>query len=245
MRREQAAYAALFLALTWFALGAPRASRALLDAHAQTVEHVQLEHITAAINLAAQREPELLPKGKTARELADWLQEALDLEPTRHDWPLRAFSVLSPKQVTAAKKNPVSSFTRSRKWPATPGVILDVVEATSLRYGSATDIDAPPAAKPPWRGASPIDLGESILGLLLHGPDLSQHQARALLTAALAGMHAHEAQSHLVEALARGLGSHLVGAVPMELVRNMPPDRQSALGKEAVSILSRRADQIP
>ncbi|MEE2751057.1 MAG: hypothetical protein VX519_06485 [Myxococcota bacterium] len=245
MRREPLAYATLVLTLAWFALGAPRASRTLLAAHARTIESIQLEHITAAINLGAQRDPESLPKGEEAQRIANWLQEALALEPTRHDWPLRAFSVLTAEQVDTARQIPMPSTTQSRKWPATPGVILDVVVTTSTRYGSATDPVPPTPAGLPWSGASPMDLGESLLGLVSEGPELSETQARGILSAAIAGMNAHEAQSHLVEDMASRLDSGLIAAVPMELVHNMPPDRQQAMGSEALKILSLRGAQIP
>jgi len=245
MQREFKAYCALAFTLLWFAVGAPKASQNLLSAHARTVESVQLEHITAAINLAAQKHPHALPKGKAAETLARWLEEALELEPTRHDWPLRAFSLLTPEQVEAARQQPLGSTTRSRRWPATPGVILDVVEATSQRYSSATDPKPPTADGLPWSGASPMDLGEALLGLVSDGPDLSQTQARGVLSAAIAGMHAHERQSKLVEDLADQLGPELIQPVPTALLQNMPPDRQQAMGEEALQILSLRSAQIP
>ncbi len=245
MRRESTAYAALVLTLVWFAAVAPGASRALLAAHARTVENVQLEHITAAINLGAQRHPEALPKGAEAQRLATWLEEAIALEPTRHDWPIRAFSVLTPEQVNAARESPVRSTTQSRKWPATPGVILDVVETTSRRYGSDIDSEAPEAAGLPWSGASPMDLGEALLGLVSEGPELTKHQARGLLSAAIVGMNAHEAQSKLIEDIASLLSSELIEPVPFTLVHNMPPDRQQAMGQEALEILNLRSAQIP
>jgi len=114
-----------------------------------------------------------------------------------------------------------------------------------MRYGSATDLEPPATAGLPWSDASPMDLGEALLGLVTDGPELSETQARGLLSAAILGMNAHEVQSDLVEEIASHLDSALLASVPKDLVHNMPPDRQQAMGKEALRILSLRGAQIP
>ncbi len=241
MRREPGAMVALLLALGWFALGAPEASLRLLDSHARSTPGLQLPHLSSAVALAAQRSPALLPTGATAQQAADWMEDAVLLEEERHGWAHRAAGVLSPSQLELARTSPLELPPRSRRWPATPAPLVALILEVSERYGSETNPTPPDAAHRPWEGATGEDLERGLLSVVRHSPDLTENQGRAILTAALGGMEAHEVQAQRIQEITRLLGPAIVEDLPREMIQNMPPDRQAAVAKEAIALLRERA----
>ena len=241
MRREVGAIVALLLALGWFGLGAPEASLRLLDSHARSTPGLQLPHLTSAVALTAQRSPALLPIGATAQQAADWMEDAVLLDKERHGWAHRAAAVLSPSQLELARTSPLDLPPRSRQWPATPAPLVALILEVSERYGSETNPTPPDATKRPWEGATGEDLERGLLSVVRHSPDLTETQARAILTAALGGMKAHEIQAQRIQDLARLLGPAMLENLPREMIQHMPPDRQVAVAREAISLLRERA----
>jgi hypothetical protein len=242
MRREASAIVGLVLALGWFALGAPQASLRLLDGHAQSTPGLQLPHLTSAVALAAQRSPALLPKGADAKKAADWLEEAALVEEARHDWAHRGASVLSASQLEMARSSPLDLPARSRQWPATPALLVALILEISERYGSELNPTPPEPTHRPWEGATGEDLERGLLSVVRHSPDLTETQARAILTAAMEGMRAHEVQAKRIQDVARVLGPAMLEELPREMIQNMVPDRQTAVAKVAISLLRERAD---
>ncbi len=241
MRREARAIVALLLTLGWFGLGAPEASLRLLDSHAQSTPGLQLPHLASAVALTAQRNPSLLPVGTAAQQAADWLDEAVLLEEERHGWAHRAAGVLSISQLELARTFPLELPSRSRQWPATPAPLVALILELSERYGSETNPTPPDATQRPWEGATGEELERGLLSVVRHSPDLTKTQARAILTAAMGGMKAHEVQAQRIKDLARLLGPTMLENLPREMIQNMPPDRQAAVAREAISLLRERA----
>jgi hypothetical protein len=241
MRREASAIVALLLALGWFGLGAPEASLRLLDSHARSTPGLQLAHLASAVALTAQRSPALLPTGATAQQASDWLEDAVLLDEERHGWAHRAAGVLSLSQLELARTFPLDLPSRSRQWPATPAPLVALILEISERYGSETNSTPPVAAHRPWEGATGEDLERGLLSVVRHSPDLTETQARAILTAALGGMEAHEVQAQRIQDLARLLGPAMLQDLPREMIQNMPPDRQAAVAREAITLLRERA----
>ncbi len=243
MRRAVGSTAALVLALGWFWLGAPVASLQMLESHARSTPGLQLPHLTSAVALTAQRSGDLLPTGAAAEQAASWMEEAVQLEAERHSWAHRAAGVLSPSQLELARTAPQGLPPRSRQWPATPSPLVALILEVSERYGSDTHPIPPNPADRLWEGATGEALERGLLAVVRQSPDLTEEQARAMLTAALIGMRAHEVQAQRVQDLARLLGPAIPEDLPREMIQHMPPDRQGAVARQAVALLKKRAQR--
>ena len=206
VRRGWAALAALGLALAWFALGAPRASRDLIEARARSLPSVQLFHLVAAG--AEARDDGGLPSGAEAARAADLLEELLALETRRTRWARQALAVLDDAQVAAARAgaNPVA-LPKSRAHRYLPPEMLLMEATLAARFGSVPAREAPAPDSERWTDAAPVDIQWGLLALITSDqPPLTEAQARRVQAALLEGMAAYEALPDRQLALEEALG---------------------------------------
>jgi len=205
-RRSWLALAALALALGWFQLAAPLASRDLVEARARSMPSIQLFHLVAAA--AEARDSAGLPSGADADRAAALLDRLLLLEAQRVRWARQALAVLDDAQVAAARANAAPiALPKSRAHRYLPPEMLLMEATLAERHGSVPAATAPEPDVERWTDAAPVDVQWGLVALITADtPPLTEAQARRFQAALLEGMVAYEALPDLQLALEEALG---------------------------------------
>ena len=136
------------LVVAWFALGSEVLGEALKQAQARSATQVQLHDVVLAIVLTREQAPADLPRGEAAAEARALLEEALEQDRVRAEWPQLAAAALGPELLAvAAAGTDRAPMPRTRAHPHLPPDLL-AVEALHGDLQQRLLIPSPAASKP-------------------------------------------------------------------------------------------------
>ncbi len=230
------------LVVAWFALGSEVLGEALKQAQARSATQVQLHDVVLAIVLTREQAPADLPRGEAAAEARALLEEALEQDRVRAEWPQLAAAALGPELLAvAAAGTDRAPMPRTRAHPHLPPDLLAVEALLAEAHGSWAGEPAAPPGRDLWSGLPPDDQARGLL-TLVETRALTTEQARSVQAAVVRALVANDRQPVLVDQLTEALGPAVLARAQAS---GQAPDPNLVIrrGRHAVEVL-RKAERL-